>query len=129
MKGKRLFSFVEVDDSTPIQKLTFMEQMRVLIKRLTNEDKEQLKAEDAETVYALQLKADLLEFLQKATERVRRGEHKSVTVSVSSKFLPVLEDVLESSSISTYYTYIVDKPEIEYDVEYFIKITLEVKSY
>lgn len=129
MKGKKLFSFIAVDDNTPIQKLTFSEQLRVLIQRMTNESKEQLKADDAETVYQLQLKANLLDFLQKATEKVRQGEHHSVTVSVSSKFLPVLQEVLESTSISTYYTYIVDKPEIDYDIEYFIKITLEVKSY
>lgn len=129
MKGKKLFSFIAVDDNTPIQKLTFSEQLRVLVQRMTSEGKEHLKADDAETVYQLQLKANLLEFIQKATEKVRRGEHKSVTISVSSKFLPVLDDVLESSSISTYYTYIVDKPEIEYDIEYFIQITLEVKSY
>lgn len=129
MKGKKLFSFIAVDDNTPIQKLTFSEQLRVLIQRMTNESKEQLKADDAETVYQLQLKANLLEFLQKATEKVRQGEHHSVTVSVSSKFLPVLQEVLESTSISTYYTYSVDKPEIDYDIEYFIQITLEVKSY
>lgn len=129
MKGKKLFSFVEVDESTPVQKLTFSEQLRVLVQRMTNENKEQLKADDAETVYHLQLQANLLEFFQKATEKVRQGEHKSVTVSVSSKFLPVLEDVLESSSVSTYYTYTVERPEIEYDIDYFIQITLEVKSY
>lgn len=129
MKGKKLFSFIAVDDNTPIQKLTFSEQLRVLIQRMTNESKEQLKADDAETVYQLQLKANLLEFLQKATEKVRQGEHHSVTVSVSSKFLPVLQEVLESTSIATYYTYSVDKPEIDYDIEYFIQITLEVKSY
>ena len=129
MKGKKLFSFIAVDDDTPSQKLTFSEQLRVLIQRLTNESKEQLKADDAETVYQLQLKANLLEFLHKATEKVRQGEHHSVTVSVSSRFKPVLEDVLQSTSISTYYTYTVDEPEIDYDVEYYIQITLEVKSY
>ena len=41
MKGKKLFSFIAVDDDTPIQKLTFSEQLRVLIQRLTNESKEQ----------------------------------------------------------------------------------------
>lgn len=129
MRGKKLISFIEVDDNTPIQKLTFSEQLRVLIQRMTAQTKEQLKADDAETVYQLQLKANLLEFLQKATEKVRQGEHHSVTVSVSSKFMPVLDDVLESSSVSTYYTYKVEKPEIDYDIEYFIQITLEVKSY
>lgn len=129
MKGKKLFSFIEVDETTPIQKLSFSEQLRVLIQRLTNEGKEQLKADDAETVYQLQLKANLLEFLQKATEKVRQGEHRSVTVSVSSRFLPVLDEVLESTSIQAYYTYKVEKLDIEYDIEYFIQVTLEVKSY
>lgn len=129
MRGKKLFSFVEVDDSTPIQKLTFTEQLRVLVRRLTSEDKEQLKAEDAEVIYQLQLKADLLEFIHKATEKVRQGLHHSVTISISSRFLPVLDDVLESASIATYYTTKVARPDIEYDIEYFIHVTLEVKSY
>ena len=129
MKGKKIFSFVEVDDSTPIQKLSLGEQLRVLIRRATNGDREQLKADDAETVYNLQLKANLLEFLYKATEKVRQGEHHSVTVSISSKFLPVLDDVLQSRSIASYYDVKVFKPEIEYDIDYYIEVTLEVKSY
>lgn len=129
MRGKKLATFIDVDDSTPIQKLTILEQFRVLVHRLTREDREQLKADDAATVYELQLRANLLEFLHKATNNVRNGKHSSVTVSVSSKFLPVLDDVLESSSIASYYTVTVNKPDIEYDIEYFITITLEVKSY
>ena len=129
MKGKKLFTFIEVDDNTPIQKLSLSEQLRVLVKRLTHDDKEQLRADDAETVYQLQLKANLLEFLHKATEKVRQGEHKSVTVAISSRFEPVLKDVLESASITAYYNVTVNKPDVEYDIEYFIRVTLEVKSY
>ena len=47
MRWKKLASFVDVDDTTPIQKLTVLEQLRVLIRRMAREDKEQLKAEDA----------------------------------------------------------------------------------
>lgn len=72
MKGKKLFSFIAVDDNTPIQKLTFSEQLRVLIQRMTNESKEQLKADDAETVYQLQLKANLLEFCIRLQRRFGR---------------------------------------------------------
>lgn len=72
MKGKKLFSFIAVDDDTPIQKLTFSEQLRVLIQRLTNESKEQLKADDAETVYQLQLKANLLESYTRLRRRYDR---------------------------------------------------------
>lgn len=129
MRWKKLASFVDVDDTTPIQKLTVLEQLRVLIRRVAQEDKEQLKAEDAETVYSLHLQADLLEFLHKATEEIRAGKHSRVCVLVSSKFLPVLDVVLESSSISTYYNTKVSKPEVEFDIDYFITIILEVKAY
>lgn len=128
-KGQKLFSFLEVTDDTPIQKLSVLEQFRLLIRKLSNADSEQLRADDAETVYALQLQADLLEFFQKATEKVRQGAEKKVTCQVSSKFLPVLNDVIESASISPYYEVAVETPDIEYDIDYFIKVTLEVKAY
>lgn len=129
MRKKKLTSYVVIDDNTPIQKLSVKEQLRVLIHHLSDGDREQLKAEDAETVFELQLKADLLEFLHKSTEQVRNGNHRSVTVSVSSKFKSVLQDVLESPSISSYYNTTVVDPEIDYGIDYFLKVTLEVKSY
>jgi len=129
MKKKKLFSFIEVTDDTPIQKLSFLEQLRVMVKRLSEVDTEQLKVESAETVYKLQLKANLLEFLERATDPIRHGEHTSVTVAVSSKFLPVLDDVLTSTAIASYYYVTVRKPDIDYDIDYTIEITLEVRSY
>lgn len=129
MRGKKLFSFIEVDDNTPIQKLSVLDQLRLLVRNLTNTDREQLKTDSAETAYELQLKANLLEFLHKATEKVRNGEHRSVTVAVSSRFLPVLDEVLASPSISNFYTVSVFKPDIEFDIDYDIRVTLEVKSY
>lgn len=128
-KGKKLFSFLEVTDETPIQKLSVMDQFRLLVRRLSNSDAEQLKADDAETVYELQLKADLQEFLYKATQKVRNGEEKSVTMNISSKFLPVLDSVLEGSTIKPFYTYEIHKPEIDLDIDYFIRLTLEVRAY
>lgn len=128
-KGKKLFSFLEVTDETPIQKLSIMDQFRLLVRRLSNSDAEQLKADDAETVYELQLKADLQEFLYKATKKVRNGEEQSVTMNISSKFLPVLDSVLEGPTIKPFYTYEIHKPEVDLDIDYFIRLTLEVRAY
>lgn len=128
-RGQKLFSFLEVTDETPIQKLTVMEQFRLLVRKLTNSDKEQLRADDAETIYQLQLQADLLEFITKATNKVRQGKARSVTMRISSKFLPVLDEVLESPSIKPFYTYTVRKPQIDYDIDYYFRLTLEVRAY
>lgn len=129
VKGKKLFSFLEVTDETPIQKLSMMDQFRLLVRKLSSSDAEQLKAEDAETVYQLQLKADLQEFLHKATAKVRDGDEKSVTMSISSKFLPVLNEVLEGSTIKPFYTYKMVQPEVDLDIDYFVRLTLEVRAY
>lgn len=127
--GKKLFSYLEVGDDTPVQKLSILEQFRLLIRKASNADSEQLRADDATTKYQLTLQADLLEFLQKATNKLRQGEARKVTCQVSSKFLPVLDDVLASTPIAAYYTVKVEKPDIEFDIDYFVKVTLEVKSY
>lgn len=129
MLGKKLATFVEVDDTTPIQKLSVTEQLRLLLRRIANEDREQLRVEDAETVYQLQLKANLLEFIYKATETVRRGEHKSVTMAISSRFAPILDETLTAPAVAGFYTVTVDKPQVDFDIEYSIRVTLEVRSY
>lgn len=129
MRGSKLFSFIEVDDTTPIQKLPLLEQFRVLLRRLSNPDREALKADDAETTYTLQLRANLLDFIHKATKTIRQGEHHSVSMDIHSKFLPVLHDVLKSPKITTYYTVIIVDPEIDLDVDYYIRVKLEVKAY
>lgn len=129
MKGKKLFSFIEVTEETPIAKLSILEQIRLLIVKLSNENREQLKAQDAETQEILRLQANLLEFFEKSTAPLREGKETKVAVQVSSKFLPVLDTVLQSNSIRTFYDVEVIKPDIEYDIDYFFKVILEVKAY
>lgn len=129
MKGKKLFSFIEVTEETPIAKLSILEQIRLLIVKLSNENREQLRAQDAETQEVLRLQANLLEFFEKSTAPLREGKETKVAVQVSSKFLPVLDTVLQSNSIRTFYEVEVIKPDIEYDIDYFFKVILEVKAY
>lgn len=128
LEKKKLFTYVEVDDNTPIQKLSVKDQLRVLIQRLTYDDASELKTEDAVTVNQLTLQANLMEFIHRATEPIRRGEKHKVTVMISNMFDPVLQQVLESHVISNYYAVEVQRPDIEYDVKYFITVKLEVKT-
>lgn len=128
MKKKKLFSYVEVDDNTPIQKLSVKDQLRVLLQRLTQSDSDELKSEDAVTIEQLTLKANLLDFISRATEPIRQGKHRKVTMSISSNFNPVLQEVLESSSIVSYYNIEVNRPDIMYDIPHMITVKLEVKT-
>lgn len=128
MAGKRLYTFVEVDDSTPIQKLKIRDQLRVLLKQLTYDPANDLKNEDVVTQEYMTLKADLSDFLRRATEAIRNGKRKEVIVSVSTKFKPVFDEVINSHEIKDFYTVSVAKPKITYDITYDFMVRLRVKG-
>lgn len=127
-EGKKLYSFVEVDDSTPIQKLKISDQLRVLLKSLTYDPANELKNEDIVTQEYMTLKANLSEFLRKATEPIRRGNRREVIVNISTHFDPVFEDVIKSHEIADFYDVAVVRPKIEYDIPYDFMVRLRVKD-
>lgn len=127
-KKRKLFSYIEVDDNTPIQKLGVMDQLRVLIRKMGQDDASELTAEDAVTQNLLQLKADLLQLLDDALEPIRMGKKYAVSLSISNEFDPVLDEVLKSSRIANYYDVTVTRPDIEYDITYNMRVDLVVKK-
>lgn len=127
-EGKKLYSFVEVDDSTPIQKLKLSDQIRVLLKSWTYDAANELKADDLVTQEYMTLKANLSEFLRRATEPIRKGTRKEVIVNISTHFNPVFDDVINSPEIVNYYYVDVVRPKIDYDIPYDIMVRLRVKD-
>lgn len=125
---KKLYSFVEVDDSTPVQKLKISDQLRVLLKHLTYDPANELKSEDAVTQEYMTLHANLSTFLRKATDPIRKGKRKEVIVNVSNKFDPVFDDVIKSREIADFFEVSVVRPKIEYDIPYDFMVKLRVKE-
>ena len=128
-KSKRLFTYTQIDDRTPIQKLSLSEQLRVLLRRMTKSDKNELATEDAVTREYLTLRANLYDFIERATKSIREGKHTSVTMSISNRFESVLDEVLTSAQITNYYDVSVVKPDVDYDILFYYKVRLEVKPY
>lgn len=127
-EGKKLYSFVEVDDSTPIQKLKISDQLRVLLKHLTYDAANELKNDDIVTQEYLTLKANLAEFLRRATAPIRAGKYKEVIVNVSNQFDPVFDEVIHSHEIADFFNVDVVRPKIEYDIAYDFMVRLSVKE-
>lgn len=128
MKEKKLYTFVDVDDNTPIQKLSLSDQMRVLIHQATYDDANELRNEDIFTTEYMTLKANLSEFFRISTEPIRRGERKEVILNVSSKFLPVYKDVVTSHEIADFFDVAEVKPKLGYDIPYDFLVRLTVKA-
>lgn len=127
--GKRLMEYVDVTDNTPIQKLSALDQIRVLLKKMTHDDAAELQAENAVTRHSLELQADLSEILNRALDPLRRGQSSAVSVSLPSIYEKVLDDVFNNSRINQYYITKISKPSVEYDgVPYNFRLDLEVKD-
>ena len=127
-EGKKLYSFVDINDSTPIQKLKVADQLRVLLKHLTYDPANELKNEDIVTQEYMTLKANLAEFLRRSTEPIRAGKHKEVIVNVSSNFNTVFDEVINSHEIADFFDVDVVKPKIDYDIPYDFMVRLRVKE-
>ena len=126
--GKVLYTYVDVDDSTPVQKLRISDQLRVLLKSITYDAANELKNEDIVTKERMTLRANLTDFLRKATESIRRGKHKEVIVNISTHFSPVFDEVINSHEIADFYDVSIVKPKIDYDIPYDFMVRLRVKD-
>lgn len=138
MKREKVFSYVKEDDRIPIQKLSILDQFLVLIKKMTFDPSAEIKRQDLLTRETLKLKADLIEFVMGATEAIRKGEHRSVHFKISSKFNPVIKDILPlkedfpmdqelKGRFASYYNITIKRPALEYDVDHYIDVWMEVK--
>lgn len=127
MAKQKLATFVEVDDNTPIIKLSLMDQLRVAINKFSHDDALELKNDDAFAIEEATLRANLEDFIYKATAPIREGRRSSVTMSISSKFDSVLNDTLMSKSITKYYYAKVYRPQTEFNVPFQILVKLTVK--
>lgn len=126
--GKVLYKFVAVDDSVAIQKLPLSDQFRILFRSLTQDETQELEAEDIVTREYLTRKANLLEFLRKATAPIRNGTRKEVIVIISSEFNPVWNEVINSREIKDFYTVTEVRPKVKYDLPYDFMVRLRVKK-
>lgn len=120
--------YVDVTDNTPIQQLSAIDQIRVLLKKMTHDDAAELQAENAVTRHALELQADLSSILNKALDPLRRGQAKAVSLSLPSVYDSVLDDVFNNSKIKEYYNTKITRPEVDYDIPYNFRLDVEVKG-
>lgn len=125
---QKLSSYIEIDDNTPMIKLSIHDQMRVILNKMAHDDARELDNEDAFAISEAKRRANLEDFLRKATKPIREGVHTSVSLSISSEFDDILKDVLESPQISRYYTVKMVRPEVDYNVHFNILVRLEVRQ-
>lgn len=127
MTRHKVYSYVELDERTSIQKLGVFDQIRAMVRQLFHDDSKELLQSDILTREQLKLQADLMNFVDKATEPIRRGSKRSVEMKISSKFKSVIDEVLKNPRLTNYYHIHYKLPDIPYDIDYTITVRMEVR--
>lgn len=125
---KLLYTYVDVTDDTPVHKLGVLDQLRLLLRHISYDAASELGADDTATKEYLTLRANLLDLIDKSLRPIRVGKKRSVVIQVSSKFKPVLKEVLSSKNLTDFYTIKVSYPKVDYDIALDVLVYLEVKE-
>lgn len=125
---KKVFEFVDVDKDTPIQELSFKDSLRVVIKKLTYNPEQELEAEDAADYEYLRLKANLLKFFRIALTPLREGKRRQVLTKVPSVYAPVIEEVINSPKLKTYYSITATYPKSDFRTKFDYIVEVKIRQ-
>lgn len=119
MEGEVVSSRIKATENTTVAKLGFIDQIKLLLHKFGNEDVAELNAAEKLSSTALKMRASLQKLFTEATKGLESGEHTSVTLQVSSKYLPYIDDVIhKTKGLGRYYNFEVHKKDLPLNVDY-----------
>lgn len=95
MNGEVVNTHIKATESTTLAKLSLLDQFKLLIHKFSNDDAAELNAAEKLSRTTLKMRAALQNLFTHAVEGFDEGIHTSVTLRVSSKFLPYYDDVVD----------------------------------
>lgn len=125
MEGEVISRRIKPTENTTLAKLSFLDQFKLLISKFNNNDAAELDAAEKLSRTTLRMEASLQNLFTNATEGFDEGEHTSVTLQVSSKYLPYLDDVInERNGMGRFYDFEVTTRDLPLTVEYFFIVRI-----
>lgn len=89
---------IKPTESTTLAKLSVADMIRLLFSKISDNDQKELAANEQLSASYLKHVASLSGFIDKATERLKNGRDDSVTVKLSSEYLPYIDDVINTET-------------------------------
>lgn len=125
MEGEVVNVAIKATEHTTLAKLSLIDQFKLLLKKFSNEDVAELDAAEKLSGVTLRMQASLQRLFTTAAEGLKDGQHESVTLQVSSKYIPYMDEVIHPEhGLGRYYdfeTFIKDLP-INVDYMFVVKI-------
>lgn len=128
MDGEVVSSRIKATESTTLAKLGFVDQIKLLLHKFGNEDVAELDAAEKLSTVALKMRASLQRLFIEATKDLESGERQSVTIKVSSKYLPYIDNVIhETQGLGRYYLFEIYKKDLPLNVDYMFVVKVKRK--
>ena len=128
MNGDIVSRRIKATESTTLAKLSMMDQLKMLIHKFNNNDVAELDAAEKVSRSSLRMRAALQRLFLTAVEGLDEGAHESVTLQVSSKFIPYLDAVIDKErGMGRYYDFKVIKRDLPINVEFMFMVTITRK--
>ena len=128
MEGEVVSTHIKATENTTLAKLGFIDQFKLLIHKFSNDDVAELDAAEKLSSVALRMRASLQKLFIEAAKGLESGEHQSVTLQGSSKYLPYMDDVIHpTKGLGRYYDFEVFKKDLPPNVDYMFVIKIKRK--
>ena len=119
---------IKPSENTTLAQLSVIDMIRLLFSKMSNNDVALLDANEKVSSVYLKNTASLTEFLEKAIEPLKDGRHNSVTLALSSEYLPYLDSVInETNGLGQFYNIKVENKDLPLSVKYKIKVIITKK--
>lgn len=128
MDGEVVSTHIKATENTTIAKLSFIDQLKLLLHKFNNDDAAELDAAEKLSTFQLKMQASLTKLLRTAAEGLENGEHESVVLSVSSKYIPYLDEVTSKTrGLGRYYDFEIIKQDLPINVNYMFIVKIRRK--
>lgn len=128
MEGEVVSTHIKATENTTLAKLGFIDQFKLLIHRFSNDDVAELDAAEKLSALDMKMRASLQKLFTEAAKSLESGDHQSVTLQVSSKYLPYYDDVTHpTKGLGRYYYFEVFKKDLPPNVDYMFVVKIKRK--
>lgn len=128
-KGQEVYRSVQLTDDIQTSSLGVMDQIRLIVANMSNDDAAELDKNEKLSVDKLSKIASLSDFLEKAIKKMREQEKNSVTVKLASEYKPFFNEVFnDKGGYGRYYDFVVLENNIPLHVKHFIVVRISKKK-
>ena len=127
--GKVIYRSIKMDDNTNRTSLNVMDQIKLILASFSNNTESELDISEKLSADKLKKIAALTTLFEKAIARAKELQQSSVTLKVSSDFLPYLDDVIEEQhGLGRYYRFEIFKKDLPLTVNHFFVVRIYLQK-